>query len=156
MLFKEALKTIQKNEQIKKYEEKGYYMNSGISLLGPGSYDINDWIFTYYNPGEGKVVEATISDSVEVKEPAEPTKPTAEALGVKSIKTNSDNMLKKASEEFKKKKMPLSQVIVTIQGAEPKWSFNFITKVLEIVTIQIGAEKGNILETEVTPLTKPA
>jgi hypothetical protein len=156
MLFKEALKQVQKNKQIKEYEKKGYFLNSGISLLGPGSYEIKDWIFTYYNPAENKVVETAVSDSVEVKEPAEPIKPTAEALGVKSIKTNSDKMMQKASAEFKKKQLPLSQTIVTVQGAEPKWSFNFITKVLEIVTIKIDAEKGNILGAEVTPLTKPA
>ena len=52
MLFKDALKQVQKNEQIKEFEKKGYYMNSGISLLGPGSFNITSWIFTYYNPSE--------------------------------------------------------------------------------------------------------
>ena len=150
----DALKTVQKSEELKEYEKKGYFLNSGISILEPGIVQIKQWIFTYYNPETNLVVEAIVTDSVEVKEPAEATKPTNEHLAIDKIKTNSDKMLAKADLEFKKTKRPLSQVIVTITGEKPVWHMNFINKVLEIMIIDIDAETGNIIKSEVTPLTK--
>lgn len=156
--LKETIKKAEKDERVKDLRKKGYYLNSGISILKPDQMEIKDWILTYYNENENKVAEVLIgNDGIQLKEPATPMQPTKEELDLKDIKTNINNMFKKAKKEFKKFNKPLSQVIITVQKqGRVNFRFNFITKTLEIISITIDAKEGGILGSEITALTKPS
>ena len=156
MLFKETAELASKNESVKSLSGKNYFLNAGISILPPNSKEIIDWILTYYNDEENLIIQVVISDGeVKVSEAAEPMNPSKIPLDVKKIKTNDQKMLEKASAKFAEFKKPLSQVIVLLRQEEkPFWRFSFVTKTLEVVTIEIDAEKGEITKAEASPLTK--
>ncbi|NYZ79809.1 hypothetical protein H0N95_00995 [Candidatus Micrarchaeota archaeon] len=155
MKFKDAVKEAGKNEHVKGLAGRGYFLNSGIALLAPGTYAFGDWILTYYNKGENKVIQACVSDGcVDVRPPAEPLNPSKTALDLKRIKTSEEKMMEKAKRAFLAHKKVLSQVIVVIQSEKPFWRFSFITKTLEVVTVEVDAEKGAVTRDDVNALTK--
>lgn len=155
MKFKDAVKIAGKNEQVRELAERKYFLNSGIAMLAPGTYAFGDWILTYYNETENKVIQAFVSDAgVELKPPAEPLNPSKTALNVKLVKTSEDKMMEKAKKAFLVHQKELSQVIVIVQGEKPFWRFSFVTKTLEVVTVEIDAEKGVVTRDDVNALTK--
>lgn len=155
MEFKEALKRIEKAKEVKNLKSSGYFLNSGIAMALPGK-DVSQWIFTFYNMKENKVVQATVDETVEFKEPATPINPTQRELDAKKVKTNSDKVLKKATKEFMKFKQPAVEIIMSIQNDEQfSWHVNFVTKMLYIVTVKISAEDGKILDSKMTSLSAP-
>jgi hypothetical protein len=158
MNLKDAIKKVESTKEIKSVKEKGYFLNSGISILSPGMFEVEQWMFTFYQPDKNLVVEAVIDDeSVTVKEGAEPTHPTKVPLNVKEIKTNANKMIAKARTAFKKYRHPLSQIILSVQEEETTtWRINFITKDLFVVTVRIDARNGKILETTQASLSKTA
>lgn len=155
--LRNAMKKAEKDEKVKELKEKGYFLNSGISILKPNQDVISDWNLTYYNLQENKVVQVIVDgEDIKLKEPATPLNPTKNELKLGEIKTNSSKMLEKTRKEFLKMDKPLSQVIITIQneGDFITWKINFITQTLEIVSFRIDTKTGNILGSETILLTK--
>ncbi|MEM0372265.1 MAG: hypothetical protein QXO69_00255 [archaeon] len=155
MRFKDAVKAAANDESVRGLAEKGYFLNSCIAIFTPETLVFGDWILTYYHSGDNRVIQACVSDrGVELRQSAEPLNPSKELLDVKLVKTNEEKMLEKARKKFEELKKPLSQVIVVVQGEKPLWRFSFITKTLEVVTVEIDAEKGEITRNDVNALTK--
>jgi len=155
MEFKDALKRVEKTQEVKKAKKDNYFLNSGIAIL-PAGESVKSWIFTYYNEKENKVIQAVVdANSIEFKEPATPIQPTKKELKPIEVKTNSDKILEKATIEFKKLREPLSEIIMSIQdNGELYWHVNFITKTLCIVSVFIDAKKGTIMRVERTNLSR--
>ncbi len=157
MLFKDALKKSRGVEEVSALNESSdKELTAAMAILKPGVYEVHEWIFMYYNGKENKTTQVVVTEQgVEVKNPEQPLKPSTVALDLSKVKTNSDNMIKKAVDEFKKYKKPLSQVIINLtQEEKPVWRFSFITKSLEVVTIKINAETGEVLDKKIQALTK--
>ncbi len=154
--LKEALEKARESGKEKEIKEDGYYLNSGITILPVESYEVKGWILTYYNPDDDKVIQIVVSDDIVVKEAEHPMNPTKKELDLKKIKTNVVKMLDKAKTEFLKFRKPLSQVIITVQETDKgaTWKFNFITKTLEIVIIEISALTGEVISSKLVALTK--
>lgn len=155
--LRNAVKKAEENKEVKELKEKGYFLNSGISILRPDQDVISDWNLTYYNLQENMVVQVMVNgEDVRLKEPAKPLNPTKNELKLDEIKTNSSKMLEKVKKEFLKMDKPLSQVIMTVQdeGDFITWKINFITQTLEIVSFKVDTKTGNILGSETIPLTK--
>ena len=151
------MKKAEKDEKVKELKEKGYFLNSGISILKHDQNVISDWNLTYYNLQENKVVQVIVDgEDIKLKEPATPLNPTKHELKLGEIKTNSSKMLEKTRKEFLKMDKSLSQVIITIQneGDFITWKINFITQTLEIVSFRVDTKTGNILGSKTIPLTK--
>jgi len=155
--LKETIKKAEKDKKIKDLRKQGYFLNSGISILKPNQMEIVDWILTYYNLEKDLVVEVLVEkQGIQLKPPAPPLKPTEEELELKDIKVNANEMLDTALEEFRKFKRYLSQIIVTIpKDKKVYFRFNFITRTLEVISVEIDAKQGMVLKSEITPLTKP-
>jgi hypothetical protein len=153
--LKDAVAKAEKTDDIRKLRSSGFFLNSAISILQPDAEEVTEWILTYYNLKQNKVVEVVVNDALEFKEAARPIKPTKEELLLSQVKTSDSNMLEKARKEFLKFREPLSQVILSLQvDGKPMWSANFITKTLFIVTVKIDAGSGTLLGSEKNPLTR--
>jgi|GEM_PF-2760829 len=159
MLLKEALNKASENEVIKSLTtNKGYLFTAVMSILSPSSYEVKQWILIYYNNNENKTIQAIIEEGkkIEVKSAEEPLKPSKQELQLSQIKTNSDKMIKKAVKEFQGYKKQLSQLIINLIQKENHalWRFSFITKTLEVITIEINAKTGEITRKEKQKLVK--
>lgn len=157
MKLSDAVKRAEAALEVKDLEKGGYYLNSGFTLLEPGSEAITRWTLTYYNPKLNQVVQVEVEgDSYLVKGAAQPLAATPNKLEMKNVKTTADNMLKKARKEYAKYKQPMSQIIISIQKPADKeeWRFSFITKTLFVVVIKMDAIKGKITSSEMESLTR--
>ena len=156
MILKDALKKAIENEKIKSYcEDNGYCLTAAMSMPLPGTYDTKSWILIYYNKEKNRTIQVTVTDKLEIKDPEEPLKPSKEELKIESIKVNSNKALKKARNKFTEFGKPLSQVIINLMQNEiPFWRFSFITKSIEVITIEINSETGEITRSEIQSLVK--
>lgn len=160
MLLKKAFEKAKESQEIKeKCIDNNYNLTAAMSILKSSSYKVEGWTLIYYNEKKHKTMQVIIKENekmFEIKEPEEPLKPSTKKLELKKIKTNSDKMLEKAKKQFLEFHKPLSQIIINLsqnQGV-PTWRFSFITKTLELVTVEINAETGEIMKKEKQKLVK--
>ena len=155
--FKEAFEKASEKKEVGELDySKEYELTAAMAILKPNIYITHEWILMYYNKKENKTTQVVVTDEeVTVKNPEKPLKPSIKPLDLRKIKTNSDKMLEKSRKNFEQYKKPLSQLIINLtQEKQPVWRFSFITKTLEVVTIEINAETGEVIGKKIQALTK--
>ncbi|MFH0986679.1 MAG: hypothetical protein V1911_01380 [Candidatus Micrarchaeota archaeon] len=156
MDVKLAIEKAEVSEEVVQLRKNGYFLNSAFAVLGPEADKVEKWSLTYFNKEKNDTVEIKAdANGVEKGVQGKPANPTKKELKLAQIKTGADEALAKARGEFNKKTEPLAQIIITLQNEEPAaWKFNFITKSMFIVKVEISAETGEINQIKKDTLIK--
>ncbi|MBI1973188.1 hypothetical protein HYS54_00090 [Candidatus Micrarchaeota archaeon] len=151
MEFREALKAALR-ESRNTLGKEGYFPNSGLCVFPAGSFSAECWIVTFFHPAFNKVVQASVSGGgVEFKPPATPIKPSTTEIKPSQIRSSSSKVFEKALSVFRESKLPLSQVILTVDSRA--WHANFVTKSLQVVIIDLDLS-GKVISSRTELLTR--
>ena len=141
----DAFKRISKKE-IKKVEEKNYYLNAVVSILPPEKKIVTNFIFTYFNADKNEIIQILVDEkNVQIKPSAKATHPTTEKLDLNKLKVTHKKILKLALEIYKKHvQEPYSQIILALEKNE--WKVSFITKALNVFIAHFDMQKGDVIK----------
>ncbi len=158
MDFKEAYELAKENEDIEKSLEQGYYLNAGIGVGKSTEGDMRRWIITFYSPDEEEVVQAIIKDenNIQFKPSAEAMDPSTQELDLDKVNITAKKALQIAKEETGDMAKGVSQVLVNLKSKEDKitWEVNLITTSLTLYRVDVDADEGEVLDTEMNTLVK--
>ncbi|MBI4214938.1 hypothetical protein HY546_02995 [archaeon] len=150
--FRKAFKIAIAHSEAAILRSKGFFANSGITILPPGSEEPESWTVTFYNSSSNRVVQASVNKrGVSFSGEGIPLNASNKELKLKDVKLSSETALEKAFATFRALKRPLSQVILTVDASG--WHANFVTKDIHIIIVGVDFS-GKVVSQRDEPLTR--
>ncbi len=145
MLFAEALKKAQAFAG-KKFE--GYFLGSMFASLAKEGEEINEWTLHYYNSGNKRDIDVTVSENVRMEESASSREMAP--LDVSLVKISGHDAVEAAMAQYAG---DVSRILLVLHNpGRPAWNVNVISSLLNATTFTVDAASGEILVSKSTSL----
>lgn len=127
---------------IKEAGKKGYFLCSIFASIK--DVEISEWILHFY--GGGKALDCYVSDKVVVEESQSLGEPVE--LDAGKVNISASKALEIAG------RRPAITTLLSLHGAPPTWTINFITAAMSVTTFDIDAGTGKITREEMSSILK--
>ena len=154
MELEEAIKAVEKDDEVRQHTASGFYLSSAMAIPETLS-EIMQWTLVYFNPRTQKVFSVEVSPGT-VKKGKEST-PLVEGhyekLGPAGALGSRELLSKLTDIIAAQKELPV-RVIITLRDGE--WKVAVVTKSLKMLRVDLGMATGELKHIDKSPLVKTA
>lgn len=149
-----VISSVGEDGTVKKLKKEGFFLISCSAFL-PKDDALKQWNVSYYNPVAKKIARFSTDGKSVKAEPIDDFESAAGELDPKKVLMSYANALGIAAKTFSELGYQKLQTIVTVTMAERAvWKITFITNVLGMVSVTIGAADGKVIGTAFDSLIK--